>query len=91
MAGVLRHAGRALIKAVKRLAAAIEGWRQHRATYAELMSLDDRTLADIGIGRSDIPRIAAGQFLPQNWTPRDVRVEPTLAMPSNNNRPQIAA
>jgi uncharacterized protein YjiS (DUF1127 family) len=30
-------------------------WRRRQAAYDELSSLDDRSLADIGITRSDIP------------------------------------
>jgi uncharacterized protein YjiS (DUF1127 family) len=30
-------------------------WRQRRQAYAELAALDDRSLADIGITRSEIP------------------------------------
>lgn len=33
-------------------------WRAYRRTYDELVSLDDRTLADINIARSEIPGIA---------------------------------
>ncbi len=45
-------------KGLKKLAYAVEAWRQRRATYGELVALDDRLLADIGIHRSDIPAIA---------------------------------
>jgi uncharacterized protein YjiS (DUF1127 family) len=30
--------------------------------YDELMSMDDRLLADIGISRADIPSVAAGRY-----------------------------
>lgn len=33
-------------------------WREYRRTYNELVSLDDRTLADINVNRSEIPGIA---------------------------------
>jgi len=33
-------------------------FRSYRETIAELRSLDDRELADLGIGRSDITRLA---------------------------------
>jgi uncharacterized protein YjiS (DUF1127 family) len=36
----------------------IRRWRTYRRTYNELVSLDDRTLADINISRSEIPGIA---------------------------------
>jgi uncharacterized protein YjiS (DUF1127 family) len=41
---------------------------QYRRTYAELAALDDRTLADLGISRSDIPAIAAGTYVRENET-----------------------
>ena len=33
-------------------------FRSYRETVAELRALDDRELADLGIGRSDITRLA---------------------------------
>ena len=33
-------------------------WRRYNANLRELSQLDDRALADMGISRSDIPRIA---------------------------------
>lgn len=33
-------------------------WKTYRATVAELTKLDDRTLADINVGRSEIDGIA---------------------------------
>lgn len=35
-------------------------WRRKQQAYAELTSLDDRSLADIGIRRSEIPAIVEG-------------------------------
>ena len=35
-------------------------WRHKQQAYAELMALDDRSLADIGIRRSEIPAIVEG-------------------------------
>jgi uncharacterized protein YjiS (DUF1127 family) len=42
---------------VHTLAAALAGWRQRQRAYAELYALDDRSLADIGITRSEIPYV----------------------------------
>ena len=36
----------------------IAAWRRYSASLRELSALGDRDLADIGISRSDIPRIA---------------------------------
>jgi uncharacterized protein YjiS (DUF1127 family) len=35
-----------------------KNWRQYRATYDELMRLNQRELDDLGINRYDIPAIA---------------------------------
>jgi uncharacterized protein YjiS (DUF1127 family) len=35
-----------------------QSWKRYNASLRELNRLDDRSLADIGISRSDIPRIA---------------------------------
>ena len=39
---------------------AIARWRRQQRAYGELMALDDRSLADIGIRRSEIPAIVEG-------------------------------
>lgn len=44
-----------LINAFFAARAAFADWRQRRRAYDELMALDDRSLADIGIHRSQIP------------------------------------
>ncbi len=63
-----------LIKQVLRdLAARYAEWRQRQQAYAELAQLDDRSLADIGITRSEIPYILN--------QPRPSRA-PTWAKPS---------
>lgn len=45
----------ALLSGVQYLKGAYVDWRRRQAAYEELNSLDDRSLADIGITRSDIP------------------------------------
>ena len=37
-------------------------FREYERNVAELSHLSDRELADIGIDRSDIPRVASGNF-----------------------------
>ena len=37
-------------------------FRDYRRNFAELSQLSDRELADIGLDRSDLPRVAAGTY-----------------------------
>jgi len=39
---------------------ALSDWRRRQQAFAELSALDDRSLADIGIHRSQIPGIVEG-------------------------------
>ena len=43
---------------------AFADWRRRERAYAELMALDDHSLADIGIRRSDIRAICEGSHKP---------------------------
>jgi len=45
----------ALLSGAQYLKGVYADWRRRQAAYDELNSLDDRSLADIGIARSDIP------------------------------------
>jgi len=40
--------------------AAISGWLRRERAYDELMALDDRSLADIGVNRSEIQALVYG-------------------------------
>ena len=40
-------------------------WRHRQQTYAELMALDDHSLADIGLHRSQIASLVEGYPAPQ--------------------------
>ncbi len=42
---------------------AIQSFKDYHRNLRELSQLTDRELADIGIDRADIPRVAAGQAL----------------------------
>ena len=39
----------------------IQSWKNYNAALRELSQLTDRELADVGISRSDIPRVAWDQ------------------------------
>ena len=39
---------------------ALRNWRRRQRAYHELIALDDRSLADIGIHRSQIPAVVEG-------------------------------
>lgn len=39
-----------------------QSFRNYQRNVSELSQLSDRELADIGLDRSDIPRVAAGSF-----------------------------
>jgi len=43
---------------MKSLFGIVRAWRRYNTSLRELSNLSDRELADIGISRSDIPRIA---------------------------------
>ena len=60
-------------RAVPASLAAVRNWQIRRRTAADLRSLDDDLLADIGIDRSDIPAVAASLTArAQGETPRRV-------------------
>jgi len=48
-----------LSRLFKDLAERYEDWRRREQAYRELAALDDRSLADIGISRSEIPYVLA--------------------------------
>jgi len=56
----VRHGGLAAF--LSRQVAAFSAWRQERQEAAELASLTDRELADIGVSRSDLGRIFQPAF-----------------------------
>ena len=49
-----------LLRAWTALSQQFADWRRRQQAYAELAALDDRSLADIGISRSDIPYLLSG-------------------------------
>jgi uncharacterized protein YjiS (DUF1127 family) len=53
----------------------LENWRARERAYRELSALDDRSLADIGLTRSDIPFVLKGKLVEREAP----RIEPTFA------------
>jgi uncharacterized protein YjiS (DUF1127 family) len=43
--------------AIQSVGERLDAWRNYQRAYHELLSLDDRSLADIGVTRSEIPFI----------------------------------
>lgn len=41
----------------------IQAFRDYQRNFRELAQLSDRELSDIGLERSDIPRVAAGTYV----------------------------
>lgn len=82
--------GQAIAKVLRPLVSAVREGHARRQIFWELSSLDDRTLSDIGITRSDIPRVAAGLWTPERRTAAVTTVA-TAPSATNTNRPQKAA
>jgi uncharacterized protein YjiS (DUF1127 family) len=57
-------------------------WRERERAFAELNALDDRTLADLGLRRGDIPYVIYGKTR-QQGTPVTTAMQPTS--PANGN------
>lgn len=75
-------------RAIGRAVAWLGAWRRYRVAVSELEGLDPRTLSDIGITRADIPRVAAGLWMP-NQT--DMRPPTRSSVPASNENARKAA
>ena len=53
-----------VLKLLSSVREAFVDWRSRERAYAQLMALDDHSLADIGIRRSDIRAICEGSHAP---------------------------
>ena len=51
----------------------IANWRQRQRAFGELMALDDRSLADIGIRREEIRAVVEGYYDEPRHTPAPAR------------------
>jgi uncharacterized protein YjiS (DUF1127 family) len=56
--------GMSVLNLLNSVREAFVDWRRRERAYAELMALDDHSLADIGIRRSDIRAICEGSHAP---------------------------
>jgi uncharacterized protein YjiS (DUF1127 family) len=86
---------KALGRVIGTLAQRFQAWRERRATYNELMRLDDRMLADIGLHRGEVRDAATIGELPSRGepvvaypTPAEV---PFIGFAANRNRASKAA
>jgi uncharacterized protein YjiS (DUF1127 family) len=59
---------------------ALSNWRQRQRAYRELLALDDRSLADIGIHRSQIPALVEG-FDASRPAPATARAQAAVLQP----------
>ena len=90
IADVFAMIGGAITRVVAKIYAPLKSWAVERATRDELLSLDDRTLADIGLTRGDIPQVASGLWVPENRLAQ-IRAAQPVAASNVNSRPQVAA
>lgn len=56
--GILSCRQRVNVMILSHIISAYRQWRRYNRSLSELNRLGDRELADIGISRSDIPRVA---------------------------------
>ncbi len=68
--------------------AKLVAWQEREIARAELESLDDRALADIGLSRGDIPGVLAGRFLRPEAL---VEIAPSVVAANSNSLARKAA
>ena len=85
---LLRQANEArnavITSALQRMVAGFAAWIQRRRAEAELLSLTDRELADIGINRSEIRYILDGRMQPAREAPAP-RAQAPASVPAAAN------
>jgi uncharacterized protein YjiS (DUF1127 family) len=64
------------------IAARFNAWRERERAFAELSALDDRTLADLGLRRGDIPYVVYCKAQQRSAT---LSAAPQVASPANSN------
>ena len=68
-----------VLSGLQRVKATYAEWRRRQVAYDELNALDDRSLADIGITRSDIPYLFSRDI-------RDAARAQATGLVQNDNR-----
>jgi uncharacterized protein YjiS (DUF1127 family) len=84
----LRRGAASLAAALRPLRDRLEAWRERRNAARELCGLDDRTLAELGLRRSDIPFVVARPVRERDQRPALPRRPATAG---NDNRPRRPA
>lgn len=74
---------------VRRALARVAAWRARERLHRELMELDDRMLADIGIRRSDIPTILAERLRLATPNPAQPWAAPGVDRPRKTASPKV--
>ncbi len=87
-----RAAATACRRVVATVVRRIAAWRRRRRTAAALQRLDDRTLRDIGVDRSEILSLAREQSAPEpGRVPERRLVAGTDDWPANENRRRVVS
>jgi uncharacterized protein YjiS (DUF1127 family) len=68
-----------VLSGLQHLQVAYHDWRRRQVAYDELSALDDRSLADIGITRADIPYLFARDV-------HEAAKAQAAGLPQNDNR-----
>jgi len=63
LAPAISRLAEGVIRATTSVGEAVIAGHRKRVLYAELMALDDRMLADIGLTRTDIAAVVEGRFV----------------------------
>ena len=58
-----RGLGRSLADGLAFLVSKVTAWASKQVTLAEMDSMSDRELADIGLNRADVPRVFENEFV----------------------------
>lgn len=82
---MLRDLGRWLVDRPLALLRRFRAWRTRRQAIRELQSLDNRTLRDMGIARSEIEYLVAGGDADRRLRKRAAAKHAPCAVPSSRN------